>query len=92
MQAAKSISTLLKPLEILTRPLPAHLRQGADDPEMTPELERMFRDMRARAGEAGGASGDLPSSDELMQRHQHSATVRLLLRTQRKPLCSPVCV
>ncbi len=84
MQAAKSISTLLKPLEILTRQLPGHLRQGVDDPEMTPELERMFRDMRARAAGGDGASGDLPSSDELMQRHQHSATVTLLLCTQRK--------
>ena len=74
-QAAKSISTLLKPLEILTRPLPGHLRQGGDDPEMTPELERMFIDIRNRASNPEGALVNLPSSDELMERHLHSATV-----------------
>ena len=69
LQAAKGISTLLKPLEILTRPLPGHLRQGADDPEMTPELERMFRDIRAQTSDPGRAPGSLPTPGELVQRH-----------------------
>ena len=85
-QAAKSISTLLKPLEILTRPLPGHLRQGGEDPEMTPELERMFRDMRSRAGEASAAPGDLPSSDELLRRRLHSPTVAPPPRTPQKSI------
>jgi hypothetical protein len=69
LQAAKGISTLLKPLEILTRPLPGHLRQGMDDPEMTPELESMFRDIRAQTSDPGRAPGSLPTPGELVQRH-----------------------
>ena len=54
---------------------------------MTPELERMFHDIRSRAGDVPGASGDLPSSDELLQRHLHSATVGMLLRALHEFLC-----
>ena len=68
-QAAKGISTLLKPLEILTRPLPGHLREGVDDPEMTPELESMFRDIRDRGRGLEPGTGSLPSPDELIERH-----------------------
>ena len=76
MQAAKSISMLLKPLEILTRPLPGHLRQGGEDPEMTPELERMFSDIRNLP--SGTAGGPAPNLDELLlQQSLQSATVRL---------------
>ena len=60
---------LLKPLEILTRPLPGHLREGVDDPEMTPELESMFRDIRERGRAPGQGLGSLPSPDELIERH-----------------------
>ena len=39
VQAPKSISAILRPLEILTRPLPAHLRTGhLADPELTPQV------------------------------------------------------
>ncbi len=44
---------------------------------MTPELERMFIDIRNRASNPEGALTNLPSSDELMERHLHSATVLL---------------
>lgn len=43
---------------------------------MTPELERMFRDIpRPCSGQAPGAA-ELPSPDELMERHLYSAMVR----------------
>ena len=77
LQAAKSISTLLKPLEILTRPLPGHLRQGVDDPEMTPELESMFRDIRAQTSDSGRASSSLPTPGELVQRQLAEVSAEL---------------
>lgn len=46
-QAPKSISAILRPLEILTRPLPAHLRAAhladRDDPELTPQVRAPAR-------------------------------------------------
>ncbi len=44
VQAPKSISAILRPLEILTRPLPAHLRTAnLADPELTPQVRAHAR-------------------------------------------------
>lgn len=49
MQAAKAISSILKPLEILTRSLPYHLQQslagGLQNVEGTVDLANMFEDL-----------------------------------------------
>ncbi len=70
LQAGKATVALLRPLEVLTRALPPHLRGGGggDDPELSPALASLLADVREEGRGGGGSNGGNGGGAERVER------------------------